>query len=196
MRAVDRYWNQVDVSSDNVRLISDDGTVGATNPMNNGQTLSNGEIIFPVALSDLGYVDMTVLDETDPTKLGQDLTVFVEQGAQYRITVPDTAVAGPPATFPMTIELVDEFGTVMENAFHQVQVNVLTPTLQPAAGNLLAAVAELDSGRVHVPAQAYDRVEQIVLEISDSSGRLGYSPIIQMISGGLAYEVVVDDSAA
>jgi len=188
---VDRFWNVVDVSTDRVRLLSDDGSITAGNPINNGQTLSHGGIIFPVALNGPGLVTMSVLDETDPTKLGQEVIVEVDQGAQYRITLPDSAVAGPPATFPVTVELVDELGAVMTNAFNAITVRALTPTLQPAGGNLLLTSAQLDSGAVAFPAQAYDRVEQIVLEISDASGRLGYSNIIQIISGGLGYEVLV-----
>lgn len=193
---VDRFWNRVDVSSDRVRLLSDDGSIVSGNPINNGQTLSHGEIIFPVALNGPGLVTMTALDETDPTKLGQEVIVEVQQGAQYRITLPDSAVAGPPATFPVTVELVDELGNVMLNAFNPITVRALTPTLQPAGGDLLVTSAQLDSGVVALPAQAYDRVEQIVLEVSDPSGRLGYSSIIRMISGGLGYEIVVGPDPA
>lgn len=193
---VDRFWNRVDVSSDRVRLLSDDGSIVPGNPINNGQTLSHGEIVFPVALNGPGLVTMTALDETDPTKLGQEVIVEVQQGAQYRITLPDTAVAGPPSTFPVTVELVDASGVVMTNAFNPITVRALTPTLQPAAGNLLVTSAQLDSGTVDIPMQAYDRVEQIVLEISDPSGRLGYSSILQLISGGLGYEIVVGTDPA
>ena len=194
--AVDRFWNRVDVSTDNIRLLSDEGSLVSGNPLNNGQTLTNGEIIFPISLSSLGYVDLTALDETDPTKLGHEVTVRVEQGAQYRITLPDSAIAGPPATFPITVELVDEFGAVMQNAFNAITIRALTPTLQPAGGGLLITSASLDSGVVDLTAQAYDHVELIVLEISDSSGRLGYSSIIRINSGGLGYEVTIDTDPA
>ncbi len=194
VRGVDAYWNQVDVSTDRIRLLSDDGSIVEGNPLNNGQTLSHGEIIFPVGLNQVGYTDLTVLDETDPTILGQNLTVQVQQGAMYRITQPDTAVAGPPATYVTTIELVDEFGTIMTNANHPVTIRALTPTLQDAAGSVLVTSSTLVSGTVIIAAQAYDRVEQVVFEVSDSSGRLGYSPIIQFVSGGLEFRVTVDEA--
>jgi len=195
VQGVDSFWNRVDVSSDRIRLLSDDGSIVEGNPLNNGQTLSHGEIVFPVGLNEVGYTELTVLNETDPTILGQDLTIQVQQGAQYRITQPDTAVAGPPSTFVTTIELVDEFGVVMTNANHDVTIRALTPTLQDADGSVLVTSTALVAGSVVVAAQAYDRVEQVVFEISDSSGRLGYSPIIQFVSGGLEYQVTVDESA-
>ncbi len=195
VQGVDQYWNRVDVSSDNVRLVSDDGSIVEGNPLNNGQTLSHGEIVFPVYLNEIGYTELTVLDETNPTILGQNLTIQVQPGAQYRITLPDTAVAGPPATFEMTVELVDEFGTVMTNANHDVDIRALTPTLQPAEGSTLVETATLVNGTVTIPAQAYDRVGQTVFEISDSSGRLGYSAIIMLVSGGMEYQVTIDESS-
>lgn len=192
VRAVDDYWNLVDNNSHHVHLDSDEGSLGPGNPLNNGMTLAGGEIVFPVALSNLGYATLTVNDTTDPSVLGAEVIVLVEEGAQYRITAPDTAYVGPPSTFPMTIELVDEFGVVMTNAFNDITLRALTPTLADAPGNLLVTDARLDLGVVDVAAQAYDVSSQIIIEVSDASGRLGYSGLIQMIPNGLVYDVSVD----
>ncbi|MBU1674270.1 hypothetical protein KKA85_00640, partial [bacterium] len=194
VRAVDDYWNLVDNNSHNVFLNSDEGSLGPGNPLNNGMTMAGGEIIFPVSLSTLGYATLMVNDTTDPTVLGADVVVLVEEGAQYRITAPDTAYVGPPSTFPMTIELVDEFGVVMGNAFNDITLRALTPTLQEAPGVLLVGGSRLDVGVVDIAAQAYDVASQIFIEVSDASGRIGYSGLIQMLPNGLVYEVTVDTS--
>ncbi|MBK7701971.1 MAG: hypothetical protein IPI34_03285 [bacterium] len=194
--AVDRFWNRVDNSVHNIHLGSDEGSVVPGNPLNNGQALAAGEIVFPVALSSLGYATLTAYDLTDAEILGHDVVVQVAAGAQYRITTPDTAFVGPPSSFAMSVELVDEAGTVMTNAYNQVTLRALTPTLQPAPGVLLATQAQLTAGVVAIPAQAYDVASRIVIEVSDSSGRLGYSDIIRMDPNGLWYDVVVGTTPA
>jgi len=194
VRAVDSYWNLVDNNSHHVHLDSDEGSLGPGNPMNNGMTLAGGEIIFPVSLSTLGYATLSVNDTTDPSVLGADVIVLVEEGAQYRITAPDTSYVGPPSTFPLTVELVDEFGAVMGNAFNDITLRALTPTLQDAPGVLLETDATLDAGVVDIAAQAYDIASQIFIEVSDASGRIGYSGLIQMMPNGLRYEITVDTS--
>lgn len=194
--AVDRFWNRVDNSFHNIHLDSDEGSVVPGNPLNNGQALAAGEIVFPVALSSLGYATLTAYDLTDAGILGHDVVVQVAAGAQYRITTPDTAFVGPPSSFAMTVELVDEAGTVMTNAYNPVTLRVLTPTLQPAPGVLLVTAAQLTAGVVAIPGQAYDVASRIVIEVSDSSGRLGYSDIIRMDPNGLWYDVVVGTTPA
>ena len=195
VRAVDAYWNLVDNNSHHVYLDSDEGSIAAGNPLNNGMTLAAGEIIFPIALNSLGYATLSVNDTTDPEVLGDEVLVLVEEGAQYRITTPETAYVGPPSTFPLTIELVDEYDATMTNAFNDIQIRAMTPTLQPATGTLLVTGETLDEGVVSIAAQAYDLPSQIILEVSDASGRIGYSSLIEMIPNGLRYEVTVDTSA-
>ncbi|MDO9171348.1 MAG: FlgD immunoglobulin-like domain containing protein [bacterium] len=191
VHAVDRFWNRVDNGFHNIHLGSDEGSLVPGNPLNNGQALAAGEIVFPVALSSLGYVTLTAYDLTDAGILGHDVVVQVAAGAQYRITTPDTALVGPPSSFAMTVELVDEAGTVMTNAYNQVTLRALTPTLQPAPGVLLVTDAQLTAGVVAIPTQGYDVASRIVIEVSDTSGRLGYSDIIRMDPNGLWYDVTV-----
>ncbi len=194
VRAVDAYWNLVDNNAHNIYLASDEGSLGPGNPLNNGMTLAGGEIVFPIALSTLGYATLSGNNTTDPTVLGDEVIVLVEEGAMYRITAPDTAYVGPPSSFPLTIELVDEYDVVMTNAFNDITIRAMTPTLQVAPGVLLVSDAQLDEGVVAIATQAYDVASQIILEVSDASGRIGYSGLIQMMPNGLRYEVTVDTS--
>ncbi len=191
VRSVDQFWNLVDNSSEHIHLASDDGSITPTNPLNNDQSLVNGEIILPLFLTSTGFVTLaaSALDHTDI--VGQAVTVEVEQGAMYQITTPPTAFVGPPSTFSMTIALVDSNGAPLPAANNWVTISALLSNLEPASSAPFVTQAQLNAGSVTINNQAYDTVEDIVLRIGDASGRLSYSSTIQMQSNGMEYVVAV-----
>jgi len=195
VRAVDQFWNQVDDSSEHIWLASDDNSITPTNPLNNGQSLVSGEITLPVFLTTAGFVTLatSALDHTDLT--GQQATVQIQQGANYRIVTPDSAYVGPPQTFSVTVSLDDEFGVPMPAANNWFDIKALRSNLEPATHNLLITSAQLSGGTVTVTGQAYDTVEDIVLWITDSAGRSSYSSTIRMLPNGLEYVVTMDAPA-
>ncbi len=196
IRAVDQFWNQVDDSSEHVWLASDDGSITPTNPLNNGQSLVSGEITMPVFLTSTGFVTLaaSALDHTDLT--GQQATIEIQQGATYQIVTPATALVGPPQTFEVTINLVDENGDPMSAANNWFDVQALRSNLEPASSALQVTGAQLTSGTVTISNQAYDTVEDIVLRITDAAGRSSYSSTIRMQPNGLEYLVTMDASEA
>ncbi len=196
IRATDQFWNLVANASERVHLASDDGSITPTNPLNNDQPLVDGEIIMPLFLTTPGYTTLTAsaLDHTDIT--GQSVVVPVEQGANYRIVTPASAAVGPPSTFAMTISLVDEYGDPLPAANNWVTLTALKANLEPASSALLVTSAQLVAGTVTISNQAYDTVEDIVLRITDISGRQSYSSTIQMVPNGLEYVVAVDAGQA
>jgi hypothetical protein len=191
VHSVDPFWNQVANSSEHIHIDSDDGSISPTNPVNNDGQLVNGEIIFPLYLTTTGFVtlDASALDNTDIT--GQLVVVEVRQGAVYQITTPPSANVGPPSTFSMTIALVDSTGVPLPQANNWVTISALRSNLEPASGTLLVTQAQLSAGTVTITNQAYDTVEEIVLSITDVSGRLSLSNPIQMLPNGLEYLVDV-----
>jgi hypothetical protein len=191
VQSVDQFWNQVDNSTENISLASDDNSITPTNPINNGQSMVNGEITFPLFLTSTGYVTLgaTALDNTDVT--GQSVTIPVEQGAQYQITVPPMATVGPPSTFTMTIAITDSLGNPLPDANNWVDIKAFRSNLEPASSTIFIDQAQLQAGSVTINNQAYDTVEDIVLQISDASGRLSYSSTIEMQPNGLEYIVTV-----
>jgi len=194
IRATDQFWNLVDTADERVHLASDDGSLSPTNPLNNDQPLVNGEIVMPLYLTTPGYVTLTAsaLDHTDIQ--GQAATLQVEQGAVYHIDTPPTAFVGPPSTFTITISLVDENGDPLPAANNWVTIDALKSNLEPASSVLQVTSAQLNAGLVTIANQAYDTVEDIVLRITDISGRQSYSSTIQMLPNGLEYVVTVDGS--
>lgn len=191
VRSVDQFWNQVDNSAEHVSLASDDNSLTPTNPINNGQSMVNGQITFPLFLTSTGYVTLgaTALDNTDI--IGQSVTIPVEQGAQYQITVPAAATVGPPSTFPITIAITDSLGVPLVDANNWVDIKAFKSNLEPASSTIFVDKAQLQAGSVTINNQAYNTVEDIVLQISDASGRLSYSSVIRMLPNGLEYVVVV-----
>jgi len=193
VRSVDRFWNLVDNSTDRISIASDDNSLSETNPVNNGQSLVNGEITFPVFLINPGYVNLNAVTLDNVDVQGQSVTVPVEQGATYRITTPPTAQVGPPQVFPtFEIALVDTNGVPLAAANNLVTMRALKSNLEPATAQLFVTQAQLENGSVSVPNQAYDTVEDIIIEISDASGRLAYSNVIRMQPNGLEYVVTMD----
>jgi hypothetical protein len=194
VRATDQFWNLVETAAERVHLSSDDDSFTPTNPLNNDQPLVNGELVMPLYLTTPGYVTLTAtaLDHTDIT--GQSATLEVQQGAQYQIDVPATAFVGPPSTFSMTISLVDENGDPLPTANNWVTVEALKANLEPASSTLQVTSAQLSAGVVTIASQAYDTVEDIVIRITDISGRQSYSSTIQMLANGLEYIVTVDQT--
>ncbi len=192
IRAVDQFWNQVNNSSEHIWLSSDDTSITPTNPLNNSQALVSGEIVMPTFLTSTGFVTLTgaAMDHTDITS--QQVTVQVQQGANYQISTPDSTYVGPPETFAFTVNLVDENGQPMPTANNWFNVQALRSNLEPASSSLLITSAQLSNGSVIVTGQAYDTVEDIVLWITDTAGRSSYSSTIRMLPNGLEYVVTVD----
>ncbi len=185
----DQFWNLVTNAAEHVHLASDDGSLTPTNPLNNDQPLVSGEIVMPIYLTSPGFVTLagSALDHTDIT--GQQVTLQVEQGAMYQIDTPATAYVGPPSNFSVTISLVDEFGVPMPAANNWVTIEALRSNLEPASSTLQVTSAQLVNGTVTIADEAYNTVEDIVVRITDISGRTSYSSTIQMLANGLEYVV-------
>jgi len=167
IRSTDQFFNLVDNSSEHVHLASDDNSITPTNPLNNDQSLVNGEIIMPLFLVNSGFVTLaaSALDHTDIE--GQMAVVEVEQGAQYQIVTPLTANVGPPSMFTMSVSLVDSNGVPMPAANNWITIDVLKSNLEPASSMLQITSAQLNAGTITINNQAYDTVEDIVIRISD-----------------------------
>lgn len=195
VRAVDQFWNQVDDNDEHIWVASDDGALDDTNPDNNGQSLLNGVITFPMFLTATGNVrvEATSLDQLDLT--GQHVDILVQPGARYVIDTPASALVGPPSAFPMEISLVDSLGNPESGANNEVFLTAYKSTLSPASGILGVTAVTLSGGTATIPAQTYDTVEEIVIQVTDRAGRVAYSAPIDMLPNALEYTIGIDTSS-
>lgn len=191
-RAVDNYWNSVGADGGVINLTASDGSLDETNPANNDQPLVAGEIVFPITLPQLGLVDVEVSNSDDPSIVVQSVPIEVTLGAGYRVTVPDTVLAGPPELFEMTVEMVDESGFVLTNAQNSFTLTALSTGLEPAAGELQVIESQLVDGVCVISAQAFDTVSDIFIEVSDDASRTNLSQLMRVDANGLLFDVAVD----
>ncbi|MBT7311298.1 hypothetical protein HN843_06005, partial [bacterium] len=194
-QATDKYWNSIPIDGGIINLVASDGTLDATNPINNNQPLVAGQIVFPIASPNLGVVDVEVSNSEDSAIEIQSVPIEVTLGAGYRITVSDTVLAGPPELFEMTVEMVDEFGAVLTNAQNIFYMTALTSGLNPSDGNLQITEAQLIDGAITLVAQAFDTAGNIFIQVSDDAGRTNLSQLIRVNSNDVIFDVTVDTSS-
>lgn len=194
VRSVDQFWNLVDNNDEHIRVTADDGSLTDTNPQNQGQSLLNGSITFPLFLTSTGTVrvDAAPLDNLELE--GQHVDINVQPGASYVIDVPPTAYVGPPQNFTMTVSLVDSLGNPETGANNEVTLTVFKSNMSPASGVLGQTSVTLSQGVATLTNQTYNVVEDIVIQVTDLAGRVMNSTPIQMLPNELEYHVTVDET--
>lgn len=196
VRAVDQYWNLADTTQSGViHLSSSDNSLNEENPPDQDQPFVNGERIFNIYLSNAGFIEVTASDNSDPAKLPQVVPIEVREGPHYEITVPVTALAGPPATFFVVVKLVDPQTGEPVSSSNSFTMTPFLANHDPAHGVLGRTSATLNNGLVTIVDQTYNTVEDIVIRIDDDYGRQEYSHPIHITSGGFYYQITVPDSA-
>lgn len=197
VRAVDQYWNLADTTqSGKIHLNSSDNSLNEENPPDQNQPFVNGERILNIFLSNAGFIEVTASDLSDPAKLPQTVPIEVREGPHYQITVPDSALAGPPATFFVVVKLVDPQTGEPVSSSNSFTMTPFLANYDPAHGVLGKTSATLNNGSVAIVDQTYNTVEDIVIRVDDDYGRQEYSEPIHIISGGFYYQITVPDSAA
>ena len=93
--AVDQYWNLVTYNGGSVRLSSEDGSLGASNPLNQGSAFVNGIVNFSISLFSAGNIKVTCQDSADLGKEFQQVYIPVS-GAYYEVQAPTETYSGPP----------------------------------------------------------------------------------------------------
>ncbi len=195
VRATDQYWNLIDDFEEGaIRLSSSDGSLGVGNPVNQGSPLIGGIGDYEVLLHNQGSITIYAEDDDNAEILAHAVTLPVGQ-ASFEILVPETAQAGPPSTFPMTVRLVKEDGTLITAANHEVYLTALKPSHEGALDTLGVRMGVLAAGELFVPEQSYATVEDIVIRVTDDLDRMSFSPVIHMVPEDVTYEVVAPSTA-
>ncbi|MCP4548332.1 MAG: hypothetical protein GY835_17865 [bacterium] len=195
IRATDQYWNLIDTfAAGHVVLTSSDGSINGTNPVNQGAPLIGGIGDYEVILHDQGGITIFAEDQDSTEILAHSVDIPVGQ-ARYEILVPETALAGPPSFFGVTIRLVKDDGTLITAANNEVYLTALAPNHEQARSQLGSVSAVLAAGELSIDEQTYPIVEDIIIRVTDDLGRESFSPVIRMMPEDVTYEVTVPTTA-
>lgn len=144
---------------------------GAFNPDGTKReyVMNNGMVV----INDLSYayseaIKIKVEDEFARVGFSNSIDV-VPSGLKYQITVPATAIAGPPASFSVKIELLDlNTSTLVKNHDHTVDIDILSAINPITSGSFTIPYVTLSQG-VATLEQSYSKAESVVINISESA---------------------------
>ena len=106
-------------------------------------------------------------------------------GLYFAVTIPDTAVVGPPETFPLVVELLDsntgERVTTQDRLF---DITVMSAQTGLAGSGAVEVSQGILSSGIRTVYQAYSRSEDIFIQVSDTTGITGISNTCRMLADG------------
>lgn len=114
-----------------------------------------------------------------------DVIVMDSGGLYFAVTIPDTAVVGPPNTFPLVVELIDsntgERVTTQDRLFDILVMSAQTGLAGTGAVEVTQGILVSGIQTIH---QAYSNSEDIFITISEPTGITGISNTCRMLADG------------
>jgi len=106
-------------------------------------------------------------------------------GLYYEVTLPDSAMVGPPETFPIDVALIDSnTENVVMTRDGPINIVVFSANSgQPGDGDWSVNYELLDEGTVHFN-QSYSKAEEVFVQVSDSTGVTGISNTCTVMADG------------
>ncbi|MBE0565777.1 MAG: hypothetical protein IH621_07480 [Krumholzibacteria bacterium] len=196
VRAVDQYWNLVQaVSGGAITLSSSGGQLDLVDAGDAGAPFVNGVRDLQIVLGNPGLVSVFATDRLHPTVGSGRVDVPVNE-AEYRVILPDpaTVTAGPPATFSLTVRLVNPENGERINAGGTFSLVALLPNRSTAHDTLGIGKGTLVGGEAVIAGQHYATSEQIVIRVRDDRGRESFSDVLTVVPEGVRYAIVVPDT--
>ncbi len=196
VRAVDQYWNLVDdVSGGTINLSSSGGQLDLVDPGDAAAPFVNGTRDLQIVLGNPGLVSVFATDPLHATVGSGRVDVPVNE-AEYRVVLPDpaTVTAGPPATFSMTVRLVNPETEERINAGGTFTLAALLPSRSAAHDTLGIRQGTLVGGEAVISGQHYATSEQIVIRVRDDRGREAFSDVLTVVPEGVRYAFDVPDT--
>jgi hypothetical protein len=103
--------------------------------------------------------------------------------------------AGPPATFTLTVRLVNPETGDRIDAGGSFAMTALRPDRSAATTTLGIESGTLTAGEAVISGQHYAVSEDIVIRVRDSRGRTTYSDVLTVVPEGVRYALAVPDTA-
>ena len=196
VRAVDQYWNPVSsISGGTINLSSAGGQLDLVDSADAGAPFVNGVRDLEIVLGNPGLVSVFATDPGHPTAGSGRVDIPVNE-AEYVIVLPDpaTVTAGPPATFALTVRLVNPETGNRINAGGAFSMTALLPDRSGARDTLGIGKGTLVGGEAVIGGQHYATSEQIVIRVRDSRGRESFSDVLTVVPEGVRYAFTVPDT--
>ncbi|MCP4293296.1 MAG: hypothetical protein GY780_15840 [bacterium] len=196
IRAVDQYWNLVSSITDGtIHLSSSGGQLDLVDGDDDMAPFVNGNRDVEIILGNPGVVSVFATDAAHPSVNSGRVDIPVNE-AEYRVVLPDpaTVTAGPPATFSLTVRLVNPETGERIDAGGDFEMTALLPDRTGAHDTLGIGSATLVAGEAVVSGQHYATSEQIVVRIRDARGRESFSDVLTVVPEGVRYAVDLPDT--
>ena len=146
--------------------------VGGVNVLN-GQSYSTVEDIIIRVTDDFGREAFS------------DVIVMESGGLYFAVTIPDTAVVGPPETFPLTVELLDSnTGQRVTTQDRLFNISIMSAQTGLAGAGAVEVSQGILAGGIRTIYQAYSRSEDIFIQVADTTGITGISNTCRMLADG------------
>jgi hypothetical protein len=197
VRAVDQYWNLAnDIDDGEIQLSSSGGALDLVDPDDADAPFIGGSRDIEIVLGNPGLISVFANDPGHPSVASGRVDVPVNE-AEYRVVLPSPPVvtAGPPATFTLTVRLVNPETGERILAGGDFQMTALRPDRSAGSSTLGISEGTLVAGEAVISGQYYAASEDIVIRVRDSRGRETYSDVLTVVPEGVRYAVDVPDSA-
>ncbi len=196
IRAVDQYWNLVTTIVDGtIHLSSSGGQLDLVDSDEDNAPFVNGSRDLEIILGNPGVVSVFATDAAHPSVNSGRVDIPVNE-AEYQVVLPNpaTITAGPPATFSLTVRLVNPETGERIDAGGDFEMTALLPDRSGAHDVLGITTATLVSGEAVISGQHYATSEQIVIRIRDARGRESFSDVLTVVPEGVRYAVDIPDT--
>jgi FlgD Ig-like domain len=196
VRAVDQYWNMAHTVSDGtIHLSSSGGELDLVDAAADNAPFVNGSRDIEIVLGNPGLVSVFATDAEHATVNSGRVDIPVNE-AEYQIVLPDpaTVTAGPPATFALTVRLVNPETGERIDAGGDFTMTALLPSRQASHDTLGITAGTLVGGEAVISGQHYATSEQIVIRVRDERGRESFSDVLTVVPEGVRYAVDIPDT--
>ncbi len=196
VRAVDQYWNLDHTISDGtIHLSSSGGELDLVDPAADNAPFINGSRDVEILLGNPGVVAVFATDAAHADVNSGRVDIPVNE-AEYLIVLPDpaTVTAGPPATFALTVRLVNPETGDRIDAGGDFEMTALLPNRLASHSALGITTGTLVSGETVISGQSYSTSEQIVIRVRDDRGRESFSEVLNVVPEGVRYAVDIPDT--
>ena len=160
-----------------------EAVIDLVDPAADNAPFVNGSRDVEIVLGNPGVVAVFATDADHPDVNSGRVDIPVNE-AEYRIVLPDPAsvTAGPPATFAVTIRLVNPETGERIDAGGEFNMTALLPSRQAAHDTLGISTGTLVGGEAIISGQHYATSEEIVIRVRDERGRESFSDVLTIVS--------------